>query len=86
MPLQENRSPGYDKIHLFSFRRAKRITTRRAGLFPGNPSRGLKTDLATLGLSICYDLRFPELYRALGEVDLILVPSAFTLRTTGQAH
>jgi nitrilase len=38
-----------------------------------------------LGLSICYDLRFPELYRALGEVDLILVPSAFTY-TTGKAH
>jgi nitrilase len=38
-----------------------------------------------LGLSICYDLRFPELYRALGDVDLILVPSAFTY-TTGQAH
>ncbi len=38
-----------------------------------------------MGLSICYDLRFPELYRALGNVDLIFVPSAFTY-TTGQAH
>jgi nitrilase len=34
---------------------------------------------------VCYDLRFPELYRAMGEVDMILVPSAFT-ETTGKAH
>jgi nitrilase len=38
-----------------------------------------------IGLSICYDLRFPELYRAMKDVDLILVPSAFTA-TTGRAH
>jgi nitrilase len=41
--------------------------------------------LGRLGLSICYDLRFPELYRAMGEVDILLVPSAFT-ETTGRAH
>jgi predicted amidohydrolase len=38
-----------------------------------------------IGLSICYDLRFPELYRALGELALILVPAAFTY-PTGRAH
>jgi predicted amidohydrolase len=38
-----------------------------------------------VGLSVCYDLRFPELYRRLGTVDLILVPAAFTA-TTGRAH
>ncbi len=38
-----------------------------------------------VGLSVCYDLRFPEYYRALGTVDLIVVPSAFTY-VTGQAH
>jgi nitrilase len=38
-----------------------------------------------IGLSVCYDLRFPELYRALSPVDLLLVPSAFTF-TTGSAH
>ena len=38
-----------------------------------------------IGLSVCYDLRFPELYRRLGPVDLIVVPSAFTFRT-GEAH
>ena len=38
-----------------------------------------------VGLSICYDLRFPELYRALGACDLHIVPAAFT-ETTGRAH
>ncbi|AWB32664.1 acyltransferase [Orrella marina] len=38
-----------------------------------------------VGMSVCYDLRFPEMYRKMGEVDLILVPSAFTY-TTGHAH
>jgi nitrilase len=38
-----------------------------------------------VGLSVCYDLRFPELYRSLGRPDLILVPAAFTA-TTGRAH
>ena len=38
-----------------------------------------------LGLTVCYDLRFPELYRAMGECSLLVVPSAFTY-TTGRAH
>ena len=45
----------------------------------------LDTPFGRMGLSICYDLRFPELYRAMTEVDIILVPSAFTA-TTGKAH
>ena len=44
-----------------------------------------ETPFGRIGMSICYDLRFPELYRAMGEVDLILVPSAFTV-PTGSAH
>ena len=43
------------------------------------------TPFGRIGMSICYDLRFPELYRAMGEVDLIVVPSAFTV-PTGSAH
>lgn len=51
---------------------------------PASPnSTGVNT--IRLGLSICYDLRFPELYRALGPVDMIVVPAAFTY-TTGLAH
>lgn len=75
----------YDKIHLFSFRRGEENYDEARGIVPGKSVARVETDLVTLGLSICYDLRFPELYRALGEVDLILVPSAFTY-TTGQAH
>ena len=43
------------------------------------------TPFGKLGLSICYDLRFPELFRAMGDVDIIVLPSAFT-DTTGKAH
>jgi predicted amidohydrolase len=45
----------------------------------------VESPFGRLGLSICYDLRFPELYRAMGDVDIILVPAAFTA-TTGKAH
>jgi nitrilase len=45
----------------------------------------LESPFGRIGLSICYDLRFPELYRRMGAVDLIVVPSAFTA-TTGEAH
>lgn len=83
-PLGEQISR-YDKIHLFSFSRGEEsYDESRAILAGGNMSRVQTPDI-TLGLSICYDLRFPELYRAMGPVDLILVPSAFTY-TTGKAH
>ena len=52
---------------------------------PGSEVVTLDTPFARLGLSICYDLRFPEMYRKMGAVDLILVPSSFTA-TTGKAH
>ncbi len=75
----------YDKIHLFSFARGNESYDESRGILAGNTIQRVDTPVISLGLSICYDLRFPELYRALGEVDLILVPSAFTY-TTGQAH
>ena len=75
----------YDKIHLFSFARGNESYDESRGILAGNSIQRVDTPVLSLGLSICYDLRFPELYRALGEVDLILVPSAFTY-TTGQAH
>jgi nitrilase len=52
---------------------------------PGDTVVTIDTPFGRIGLSICYDLRFPELYRAMGEVDMIVVPSAFT-ETTGKAH
>ena len=80
----------YDKIHLFGLDRGgdrfDESATIRAGRtpvvcdLPRAAGRALR-----IGLSICYDLRFPELYRRMAPVDLIVVPSAFTYQT-GQAH
>jgi nitrilase len=75
----------YDKIHLFNFRRGTESYDESIAIKPGDAVRTFDTPFAKVGLSVCYDLRFPELYRALGQVDLILVPAAFTY-TTGKAH
>jgi nitrilase len=75
----------YDKIHLFSFVMGKERYEEERTIEPGRDVVTVDTPFARLGLSICYDLRFPELYRAMKPVDIILVPSAFTA-TTGRAH
>ena len=79
----------YDKIHLFAFKRGNESYDESVVQQGGStvtafdlPSQDGHT--WRVGLSTCYDLRFPELYRQL-RADLILVPSAFTY-TTGQAH
>ncbi len=75
----------YDKIHLFGLEKGDEKFNESATIEPGRTP--VLADLAGLrvGLTVCYDLRFPELYRALSPVDLIAVPSAFTY-TTGKAH
>ncbi|ABE50013.1 carbon-nitrogen hydrolase family protein [Methylobacillus flagellatus] len=75
----------YDKIHLFGFEKGDEHYQEKKTIEPGNKVVTVDTPFGKLGLSICYDLRFPELYRAMGEVDIIAVPSAFT-ETTGKAH
>lgn len=75
----------YDKIHLFGFDNGRERYQESRTIEHGGEVVALDTPLARLGLSICYDLRFPELFRAMGEVDVIFVPSAFT-ETTGRAH
>jgi nitrilase len=75
----------YDKIHLFGFELGNERYTEERTIEPGAQVVTLDSPYGKLGISICYDLRFPELYRAMGEVDLIFVPSAFT-ETTGKAH
>ena len=75
----------YDKIHLFGFEMGQEKYTEERTIEPGNQVCTVDSPYGKLGISVCYDLRFPELYRAMGEVDLILVPSAFT-ETTGKAH
>jgi len=75
----------YDKVHLFGFRKDEESYDEATFIEPGNDLVAVDTPFGRVALSICYDLRFPELYRALGTVDLILVPAAFT-DTTGRAH
>jgi predicted amidohydrolase len=75
----------YDKIHLFGFDLGHEKYSEERTIEPGNRVVTVDSPYGKLGISVCYDLRFPELYRAMGEVDLILVPSAFT-ETTGKAH
>ncbi|MEN9775155.1 MAG: hypothetical protein RL322_2225 [Pseudomonadota bacterium] len=81
----------YDKIHLFSLTRGPERFDEAATIEPGRTPVLVDCDGPGLGrpvrvgLSICYDLRFPELYRALAPVDLLVVPSSFTART-GAAH
>ena len=75
----------YDKIHLFGFTRGDESYNESRTIVAGAQVRSIETPLGKVGLSICYDLRFPELYRALGDCALIVVPAAFT-HTTGRAH
>ena len=81
----------YDKIHLFRFASGREAYDEgrviEAGRRPVACSVEVDGASWRLGLSVCYDVRFPELYRALMRppCDLIAVPSAFT-HTTGQAH
>lgn len=75
----------YDKIHLFGFRKGVERYNESATIEAGSQPVAFVTPFARVGLSICYDLRFPELYRALGITDLLVIPAAFT-ETTGRAH
>jgi nitrilase len=79
----------YDKIHLFGFQtsteRYQESETIEAGEQPGMIKITINGNEWSFGLSICYDLRFPELYRALGQVDCHIIPAAFTY-TTGKDH
>ncbi|MBU3548334.1 carbon-nitrogen hydrolase family protein [Polynucleobacter sp. P1-05-14] len=79
----------YDKIHLFGFQTATERYQESETIEAGNAPGLLKISIGgndwTFGLSICYDLRFPELYRALGQVDCHIIPAAFTY-TTGKDH
>ena len=76
----------YDKIHLFGFRKGDESYDEAASIEAGAPVPvAFDAPCGRVGLGICYDLRFPELFRALGELDLIVLPAAFT-DTTGRAH
>jgi len=75
----------YDKIHLFGLDLGNERYQEAKLIEPGDKVVVINSPFGRIGLSICYDLRFPELYRAMPDVDIIVVPSAFTA-TTGRAH
>ncbi|MBP6338697.1 MAG: carbon-nitrogen hydrolase family protein [Vitreoscilla sp.] len=77
----------YDKIHLFAFNNGREAYDEGRVLEAGDTPVAFAADGLRVGLSVCYDLRFPELYRRLMQppCDVLVVPAAFT-HTTGQAH
>ncbi|MEI8363427.1 MAG: carbon-nitrogen hydrolase family protein [Betaproteobacteria bacterium] len=75
----------YDKIHLFGLDLGNEHYHEEKTIESGDAIKVVDTPFGKIGLSICYDLRFPELYRAMKEVNIIVVPAAFT-DTTGKAH
>jgi predicted amidohydrolase len=78
----------YDKIHMFDVSLENGESWRESRIYhPGAEAVVVETPLAKLGLSICYDVRFPHLYRAMAQAgaEVLCVPAAFT-RQTGRAH
>ncbi len=82
---QGQRRARYDKMHLFGFDNGSERFDEARSIQPGTQPVALHSPFGRIGLSVCYDLRFPELYRALAPTELLMVPSAFTA-TTGRAH
>ncbi|MGB0847159.1 MAG: carbon-nitrogen hydrolase family protein [Thiolinea sp.] len=79
----------YDKIHLFDVKveEEDQVYTESRTVRPGKEATVVDTPFGRLGMSVCYDLRFPELYRYLSEqgAEILTIPSAFT-EVTGMAH
>ena len=82
---QGERIARYDKIHLFGFQKGAERYNESATIEAGSQPVVFEAPFGRVGVSICYDIRFPELYRAQGAVDLQIIPAAFT-ETTGRAH
>jgi predicted amidohydrolase len=75
----------YDKMHLFRFSTTGESYDEARTLEAGTRPQAVETPFGRLALSVCYDIRFPELYRSLGAFDALFLPSAFTV-PTGRAH
>ncbi|MCK9387407.1 MAG: carbon-nitrogen hydrolase family protein [Sulfuritalea sp.] len=86
---QGRRVARYDKIHLFGFNKGEEAYDEGATIERGDQVVAFDSPLGRIGIAICYDLRFPELFRAMAQlqnpVDLLVLPAAFT-ETTGRAH
>lgn len=84
------RTHRYDKMHLFDVRvgdEEKEVYNESNTIVPGRTTVVADTPLGRIGMSVCYDLRFPELYRELSgrQAEIITVPAAFTC-ATGKRH
>lgn len=75
----------YDKIHLFNLDLGNEHYRETNTIEPGKKVVVADSPFGRIGLAVCYDLRFPELFRAMKDVDIIVLPSAFT-ETTGKMH
>jgi len=75
----------YDKMHLFNLDLGTEQYNEASTIEAGDQVVVIDSPFGRIGLAICYDLRFPELFRAMKGVDIIVLPSAFTA-TTGKVH
>lgn len=75
----------YDKIHLFNLELGNESYNESKTIEPGDQVVVVDSPFGRIGLAICYDLRFPEIFRGMKDVDIIVLPSAFT-ETTGKMH
>jgi len=75
----------YDKIHLFNLDLGNEHYHEANTVEAGNQVVVVDSPFGRIGLAICYDLRFPELFRAMKNVDIVVLPAAFTA-TTGKMH
>lgn len=75
----------YDKIHLFGFDNGSESYREANTIAAGDTPLTFDAPLGRVGVAVCYDLRFPELFRAMLPMDLLVLPAAFTA-TTGRAH
>ncbi len=75
----------YDKIHLFNLTLGNESYNEAQTIEAGDQVVVVDSPFGRIGLAVCYDLRFPELFRAMKDVSIIVLPSAFTA-TTGKVH
>lgn len=75
----------YDKIHLFNLELGNESYNEAATIEAGRDVVVIDSPFGRIGLAVCYDLRFPEMFRAMADVDIIVLPAAFTA-TTGKVH
>ncbi len=75
----------YDKIHLFNLTLGNESYNEAQTIEAGDKVVVIDSPFGRIGLAVCYDLRFPELFRVMGDVNIIVLPSAFTA-TTGKVH